>query len=82
MRLELINVKVSWLTGVLQVSTLSLVIIKMLLERDGQKGKTGLQYLAAYRKRMYDSWNEMGMFETEEQRLACQVRSIFKNMRN
>lgn len=82
MRLELINVKVSWLTGVLQVSTLSLVIIKMLLEQDGQKGKTRLQYLITYRKRMYDSWNEIVMFETEEQHLACQVRSIFKNMRN
>ena len=82
MRLELINVKVSWLTGVLQVSTLSLVIIKMLLERDGQKGKTRLQYLITYRKRMYDSWNEIVMFETEEQHLTCQVRSIFKNMRN
>ena len=34
-----------------------------------------------YRKRMYNLWNEMGMFEIEEQYLACQVRSIFKNKR-
>ena len=34
-----------------------------------------------YRKRMYNLWNEMGMFEIEEQHLACQVRSIFKNKR-
>ena len=30
---------------------------------------------------MYNLWNEMGMFEIEEQYLACQVRSIFKNKR-
>ena len=34
-----------------------------------------------YRKRMYNLWNEMGMFENEEQHLACQVRSISKNKR-
>ena len=33
------------------------------------------------RKRMYNLWNEMGKFEIEEQHLACQVRSIFKNKR-
>ena len=32
-----------------------------------------------YRKRMYNLWNEKEMFEIEEQHLACQVRSIFKN---
>ena len=32
-----------------------------------------------YRKRMYDLWNEMGMFEIEEHHIACQIRSIFKN---
>ena len=32
-----------------------------------------------YRKRMHNPWNEMGMFEIEEQHLACQVRSLFKN---
>ena len=30
---------------------------------------------------MCDLWNEMGMSELEEQHLACQVRSIFKNKR-
>ena len=30
---------------------------------------------------MYDLRNEMRMFEIEEQQLACQVRSIFKNKR-
>ena len=30
---------------------------------------------------MCDLWNEMGMSEIEEQHLACQVRSIFKNKR-
>ena len=30
---------------------------------------------------MNNLWNEMGMFEIEEQHLACQVRSIFKNKR-
>ena len=30
---------------------------------------------------MYNLWNEMGMFENEEQHLACQVRSISKNKR-
>ena len=34
-----------------------------------------------YRKRMYNLWKEMGKFEIEEQHLACQVRSIFKNKR-
>ena len=34
-----------------------------------------------YRKRMHNLWNEMGMFEIEDQHLACQVRSIFKNSR-
>ena len=28
---------------------------------------------------MHNLWNEMRMFEIEEQHLACQVRSIFKN---
>ena len=28
---------------------------------------------------MHNLWNEVGMFEIEEQHLACQVRSIFKN---
>ena len=28
---------------------------------------------------MYNKRNEMGMFEIEEQDLACQVRSIFNN---
>ena len=31
-----------------------------------------------YRKRKYDLLNESGMFEIEQQHLACQVRSIFK----
>ena len=30
---------------------------------------------------MYDRWNEMEMFEIEEQDLACQVCSIFRNKR-
>ena len=30
---------------------------------------------------MHNLWNEMEMFEIEEQHLACQVRSIFKNNR-
>ena len=30
---------------------------------------------------MHNLWNEMEMFEIEEQHLACQVRSIFKNKR-
>ena len=34
-----------------------------------------------YRKRMYDLWNEMGMFEIMEQNLAWQVWSIFENKR-
>ena len=34
-----------------------------------------------YRKRIYNLQNEIGMFEIEEQHLACQVRSIFKNKR-
>ena len=34
-----------------------------------------------YRKQMYDLRNEMGMFEIEEQHLACQVRTILKNRR-
>ena len=34
-----------------------------------------------YRKRMYDLWNEMGMFEIKEQNLAWQVWSIFENKR-
>ena len=34
-----------------------------------------------YRRRMYNLWNEIGMFEIEEEHLACQVRSIFKNKR-
>ena len=34
-----------------------------------------------HRKRMYNLWNDMGMFEIEGQHLACQVRSIFKNNR-
>ena len=34
-----------------------------------------------YRKRMYDLWNEVEMFQIEQQHLACQVRSIFKNKR-
>ena len=38
-------------------------------------------YRKLYRK-MYNLWNEMGMFEIEEEHLACQVRSIFKNKRN
>ena len=28
---------------------------------------------------MYNLWNEMGMFEIEEQHLACHVCSIFEN---
>ena len=28
---------------------------------------------------MHNLWNEMGMFEIEEQHFACQVHSIFKN---
>ena len=40
-----------------------------------KKGKRG------YRKRMYNLWNEMGMFEIEDQHIACEVRSIFKNKR-
>ena len=34
-----------------------------------------------YRKRMHNLWNEMGMFEIEEQYLACQICSIFNNKR-
>ena len=34
-----------------------------------------------YKKRMHNLWNETGMFEIEEQHLADQVRSIFKNNR-
>ena len=30
---------------------------------------------------MHNLWNEIGMFEIEEQNLACEVRSIFKNNR-
>ena len=31
-----------------------------------------------YRKRMYNLWNEMGMFKIGNQHLACQVHSILK----
>ena len=31
-----------------------------------------------YRERMHNLWNEMRMFEIEEQHLACQVRNIFQ----
>ena len=31
-----------------------------------------------YRKRMHQSWKDYGLFELEEQHLACQVRSILK----
>ena len=34
-----------------------------------------------YRKQTYDLWNAMGMSEIEEQHLAGQNRSIFKNKR-
>ena len=34
-----------------------------------------------YRERMHNLWNEMRMFEIEEQHLACQVRNIFNNRR-
>ena len=34
-----------------------------------------------YRKRMYNLWNEMGIFEIEEQHLTRQVRSIIRNKR-
>ena len=30
---------------------------------------------------MHNLWNEIGMFEIQEQRLAFQIRSIFKNNR-
>ena len=54
-----------------------------------QENKTAIScYLKAtkeskqgYRKQMHNLWNEMRMFEIEEQHLACQVRSIFKNNR-
>ena len=31
-----------------------------------------------YRKRMHQYWKDYGLFELEEQHLACQVRSILK----
>ena len=32
-----------------------------------------------YKRRMYNPWTEMGMFEIEVKNLTCQVRIIFKN---
>ena len=91
MRPELIIVKVSCSAGVLRVSSVGLVVIKLLLERNEQKRKTKLPYLVTYKQRKKVNkdienecihlWNEMGMFENEEQLLACQVRRIFKNKR-
>ena len=56
-------------------------------ERNGQKKKTRHRLKATkqskrgYKKRMHKLWNDIGMFEIEEQHLACQVRSNFKNNR-
>lgn len=77
---ELIIVKVSCPESALRVSSVDLVVIKLLLKRNGQKRKARLLpcYLKAtkrsklgHRKRMYDLRNEVGMPETEEQQLAC-----------
>ena len=78
MRLELIIVNHS--AGVLRVSSVGTVVIKLLLERNGQKRKTKQRKKRkrGYRKQIHNLWKEMGMFEIEEQHIACQVRSLFQ----
>ena len=51
MRQELITVKVSRPAGVLWESSVGLVVIKFLLERNGKKKKTRLLYLVIYKQR-------------------------------
>ena len=51
-----------------------------------EENKTAISYYLkatkgskrGYRKRMYNLWNEMGMFKIGKQHTACQVHSIFK----
>ena len=56
---ELIIVKVSCPESALRVSSVDLVVIKLLLKRNGQKRnvKGTKESKRGYRKRMYNLWN-------------------------
>ena len=70
-------------TGWLRDSSQCSVVILRMLREDGEVEKTRLLYITlknrGYRKRILSFWNNLGVFEVLEERLADHARQIRLN---